>query len=167
MITIADTTLPLFRQHLTNLASWLEKADDLAKAKGFDGVGFVEARLAPDMLPLKSQVRIACDAAKFCVARLAGVEAPKHEDNEVTLADLHGRVGKCLAFIESVKPDQLKGSDDKHLVIPVQGTNHEMTGQAYVMDRVLPNFFFHVTTAYALLRHNGVGIGKADFLRKA
>jgi uncharacterized protein len=167
MISMLDVTLPLFRQNLRNLSTWIEKTEALALANKWDPQGFVEARLAPDMLPFKNQIRIVCDGAKFCVARLAGVEAPKHEDNESTLPELRARIASCLAFLDSITAEQIKGSDDRKIMVPVRGTPTEMTGHAMVMDRALPNFYFHLTTAYALLRHNGVQIGKSDFLHKS
>ena len=122
-------------------------------------------RLFPDMLPLTSQVQIACDTAKGVVARLAGVEIPVHEDTEKTLADLKARIAKAVAFIQTVKPEQVDGSEDKEIVIK-RGDNTELrfTGIQFLLGRALPNFYFHVTTAYDILRHNGVELGKRDYL---
>jgi uncharacterized protein len=125
----------------------------------------VNARLAPDMLPLARQVLIACDAAKNGVARISGVEAPKFEDNEASFPELKARIQKTLDYLASVPAAKLDGTEDKDVTFPVGRENTKtMKAQAYLLTWVLPNFFFHVTTAYAILRHNGVDLGKADYL---
>jgi len=133
-------------------------------AKKFEPAVFLQSRLAPDMLPFTQQIQIACDAAKFCVARLAGVEAPPFADDEKTLADLRQRVMKTIDYVQSVPAAQIIGSDDKEISVPRRAGALLMTGETYLKHFALPNFFFHVTTTYALLRHNGVELGKTDFL---
>jgi hypothetical protein len=123
-----------------------------------------DARLAPDMFPFASQVRIACDFAKGGAARLAGLEPPKHEDNESTLAELKARIAKCLDFVRSLKPEQLAGSEDRDITHVLRTFTLNMKGLPYLTSFVLPNFYFHVTAAYAILRHNGVELGKRDFV---
>jgi hypothetical protein len=123
------------------------------------------ARLAPDMLPLARQILIACDAPKLGIARISGIEAPKFEDNEVTFADLKARIQKTLDYLESVPAKAIDGTEDKEITFPVgREKTLTMKAQAYLTTWVLPNFFFHVTTAYAILRHNGVDLGKSDYL---
>ncbi len=122
------------------------------------------ARLAPDMLPLASQVRIACDSAKFCASRLGGSDAPKFADDEKTLAELKERVRRTVVYLQSVPPESIDGSEDRDITVPRRGEPMVMKGEAYLKHFALPNFFFHITTAYALLRHNGVELGKADYL---
>ena len=125
---------------------------------------YLNTRLAPDMLPFQNQIWIGCDAAKFAVARLAGIDAPKFDDSAKNLADLRERIRQTAEFIRSVPADQLDGTDDKEVTIPRRTGTMTMKGEAYLKNFVLPNFFFHMTTAYALLRHNGVELGKMDFL---
>ena len=144
--------------------SWLDKAEAHAQAKKFDPSVYLAARLAPDMLPFTKQIQIACDAVKFGVARLGGVEAPKFDDTEASLADLRERIRKTLEFIRSVPADAIDGSEAKDITVPRRDGNITMKGEAYLKNYVLPNFFFHLTTAYALLRHNGVELGKGDYL---
>jgi hypothetical protein len=163
-ISMYDFTVRSFTRMLTNLSAFIDKAEAYAEAKKFDGKVLVEARLAPDMLPFASQVRIACDFAKGCCARLAGIEPPKHEDNETTLAELRARIAKCLDFVRSVKPEQLTGSENRDITHALRTFTLNMKGLPYVTSFVLPNFYFHVTTAYAILRHNGVQLGKRDFV---
>jgi hypothetical protein len=163
-ITMYSASVPVFVRMLGNLSGWIDKAEAHAAAKKFDPVVLVSARLAPDMLTLKSQVQIACDAAKFCVARLSGTEAPKFDDNEATLADLRTRVKATIAFLESVPAAKIDGTDDKDITVPRRDAPIIMKGEAYLERFALPTFFFHVTTMYALLRHNGVEIGKRDYL---
>ena len=164
-ISMSSASVPIFVTMLRNLSKFLGKARAHAEAKKFDPNVLVTARLAPDMLPFKSQVQIACDSAKFCVARLSGVDAPRFEDNEASLPELEERIAKTLAYLESVPREKLDGTEEKQVSVPRRG--HEpmqYTGEQYLKHFALPNFFFHVTTAYALLRHNGVDLGKADFL---
>jgi uncharacterized protein len=125
----------------------------------------VGVRLAPDMLPFAAQIRIACDAAKLAVARIGGIEAPKFEDNETTFAELRARVAKTLEWLATVPADKLDGREEIDITFPVgRDKTRTLKGEAYLKHWALPNFFFHVTTAYALLRHNGVDLGKQDYL---
>ncbi|HSC05354.1 MAG TPA: DUF1993 domain-containing protein [Steroidobacteraceae bacterium] len=163
-ISMHDLSVKPFSRWLTNLSVFIDKAAAHAEAKKFDGKVLVEARLAPDMLPFASQVRIACDFAKGCCARLAGVEPPKHEDNETTLEELKGRIAKCLDFVRSVKPEQLAASEDRDITHALRTFTLNMKGLPYLTTFALPNFYFHVTTAYDILRHNGVELGKRDFM---
>jgi hypothetical protein len=161
-------SVPVFQHMLGNLIHILEKAEANAEARKFDPSVLTTARLAPDMLPLARQVLIACDGPKLGVARISGVEAPKFEDNEVTFADLKGRIQKTMDYLASVPAKALDGTEDKDITFPVgREKTRTLKAQAYLLTWVLPNFFFHVTTAYAILRHNGVDLGKADYLSGA
>ena len=168
-ISMSSASLPVFTTMLRNLNHCLSKAEASAAARKFDVNVLVQARLAPDMLPLASQIRIACDAAKLGAARLGGLDAPKFADDETTFAQLQERIAKTLDFLASVPPTAIDGSEDKAITFPVgrDGTTRTMPGEAYLKHWVLPNVFFHVTTAYALLRHNGVDLGKVDYLMGA
>lgn len=158
-------SVPVFQHMLRNLSHVLEKGEANAQARKFEPSVLAAARLAPDMLPLTRQVLIACDAAKNGVARIAGVEAPRFEDNEASFAELKARIQKTLAFLETVPAAKLDGTEDKEITFPVgRDSTKTMKAQAYLTTWVLPNFFFHVTTAYAILRHNGVDLGKTDYL---
>ena len=163
-ISMHSASVPLFVRMLGNVLGWLDKAEAHAAAKKFDASVYLGARLAPDMLPLTKQVQIASDAAKFCVARLAGVEAPKFDDTETTLAELRERVRKTIDYVQSVPAAQIDGSEDKDVTVPRRDGPVIVKGEPYLTQFALPNFFFHITTTYALLRHNGVDLGKADFL---
>jgi hypothetical protein len=163
-LTMHSASVPIFVRMLGNVASWLDKAEAHASARKFEPSVYLTARLAPDMLPLPMQVQIACDAAKFCVARLAGVEAPAFADDEKSLGDLRQRVQKTIDYVQSVPAAQVDGSDAKEISVPRRTGPVTMSGEAYLKHFALPNFFFHVTTTYALLRHNGVELGKMDFL---
>ncbi len=166
-ISMHSASVPIFVRMLGNLTSWLDKAEAHAKARSFESTVFLTARLAPDMLPLTAQIQIACDAAKFCVARLAGVEGPKFDDNETSLDDLKKRVARTIDYVQSVPAAKIDGSDARMISVPRRSGAVEMAGETYLKQFVLPNFFFHVTTTYALLRHNGVELGKNDFLGAA
>ena len=163
-MTMHSASVPVFVRMFANATQWLDKAEVFARAKKFEPEILLAARLAPDMLPLAKQIQIACDAAKFCVARLAGVESPKFEDNETTLEDLRARIRKTSDYVQSVPAAQIVGSDDRDIAVPRRDGSIIMKGEAYLKHFVLPNFFFHMTTTYALLRHNGVELGKIDFL---
>jgi hypothetical protein len=163
-ITMSSASVPILARMLANMNAWFDKAEAHAAAKKFDPAVYLNARLAPDMLPFTKQVQIACDTAKFCVARLAGVESPKFDDNETTLGELRERINATIAFMTSVTAAQIDGSEDKDITIPRRDGSVVMKGEAYLKHYALPNLFFHVTTAYALLRHNGVELGKADYL---
>jgi uncharacterized protein len=158
-------SVPVFQHMLRNLVHILDKGEAYATERKFDPSALTTYRLAPDMLPFTRQILIACDAAKLGVARISGLEAPKFEDTEATFADLKGRVQKTLDFLASVQPGALDGTEDKDITFPVgREKTRTMKAQAYLTTWALPNFFFHVTTAYAILRHNGVDLGKADYL---
>jgi len=165
-ISMSSASLPIFTTVLSNLNHFIDKALANAAVRKFDPQVLMQARLSPDMLPFASQVRVACDAAKLGAARLAGVEAPKFDDTESTLVELQERIAKTVAFLASVPNERLDGSEDKDITFPVgrDGSTRTMKGEAYLKHWVLPNVFFHATTAYALLRHNGVDLGKTDFL---
>lgn len=164
-ITMYSASVPVFVRMLGNLSTWLDKAAAHAEARKFDPQVLVNARLYPDMLPLSAQVQIACDSAKGCVARLAGVEIPRHEDNEKTLGELKARIDKTLDFVKSVPAAQIDGSEA--CVISIPRRNKEpllLPGEVFLRHYALANLYFHVTTAYAILRHNGVEVGKGDYL---
>ena len=163
-ISMHSASAPIYVRMLGNLGRWLDKAEAHAAAKKFDGAVLLAARLAPDMLPLVKQVQIASDAARLSLARLAGIEAPKVEDNEATLADLRERVRSTIAFVEAIPAAQVDGSETREVVVPRRDTPLVFEGETYLKHYALPNFFFHVSMTYALLRHNGVELGKADYL---
>ena len=167
-ISMHSASVPVFQRQLGAVLAWLDKAEAHAAARKFDTANYLQLRLAPDMLPFVAQIRIASDAAKGCVARLAGQEPPKFEDNEASLADLRERVNKTLAYVESVPAAAFDGSDSRTITIPMRNRDPlQFTGEVFLRHWALPNFFFHVTTAYALLRHAGVELGKGDFLAAA
>jgi hypothetical protein len=161
-----QASVPVFARALGNLRAILEKGEAHAAAKNFKPEVLLNDRLAPDMLPLTRQIQIATDGVKGCSARLAGIEVPKYEDNEASFADLYARLDKTIAFINSIKPEQIDGSEGKDISLPSPRGTMEFKGQPYLLFFVLPNMYFHCTTAYAILRHNGVEIGKMDFLGK-
>lgn len=164
-ISMYAASVPVFKQMLGSLSAVLTKAEAHAAEKKIDPDAFVKARLFPDMLPLYRQVEIACDFAKGVSARLAGVEVPVYPDGEAGFAHAQARIAITLAFIDGLTPAQIDGSEERPVVIQ-PGTPRERTfaGQAYLLGYGLPQFFFHITTAYALLRHNGVAIGKKDYM---
>ncbi len=163
-ISMHSASVPIFVRMLGNLSTCLDKAAAHASEKKFEPAVYLSSRLAPDMLPLSAQIQIACDTVKFCVARLAGVEGPKFDDNEASLDDLKQRIAKTIDYAKSVPAAQIDGSDARAISVPRRAGAIIMTGEAYLKYFALPNFFFHVTTTYALLRHNGVALGKMDFL---
>ena len=163
-ITMHSASVPVFLRMFDNMNAWLDKAEAHAQAKKFDTANYLSARLAPDMLPFVRQIQMASDAAKFAIARLAGVEAPKFEDNETNFAELRERIAKTVAFIKTVSAEQIDGTEDKDIALPRRDGTLVLKGEPYLKHFVLPNFYFHMTTAYALLRHNGVDLGKMDFL---
>ncbi|MES2975233.1 MAG: DUF1993 domain-containing protein [Pseudomonadota bacterium] len=167
-ISMSSASLPILKLMLANLSHFLDKAQAHADAKKFDPVVLLQARLAPDMLPFTRQVLIACDAAKNGVARLSGVEAPKFDDTEASIPELKARIQKTLDYLATVPSDKLDGTEDKDITFPVgRDATRTLKGETYLKHNMLPNFFFHVTTAYALLRHNGVDLGKSDYLMGA
>ena len=163
-ISMYQASVPRLANILKNLSAILDKAQAHAEAKKIDPLVLSNARLYPDMLPMKRQVYIACDSAKNVVARLAGVEPPKHDDVEETFAELKARIAKALAFIQTFKPEQIDGSEEKAIRIKAGQRELDYTGMQYLLGHALPNFYFHVVTAYDILRHNGVEIGKRDYL---
>ena len=164
-MSMYTASVPVFQHMLRNLSHILDKGEANAQARKFDSAVLAVSRLAPDMLPFTRQILIACDAAKNGVARISGVEAPKFDDNEATFAELKARIQKTLDYLASVPAGSLDGTEDREITFPVgREATRTMTAQAYLTTWVLPNFFFHVTTAYAMLRHNGVDLGKADYL---
>jgi len=163
-VSMYDVSIPIFALSLNNLAAILDKASGHAEVKKVEPNVLPATRLIADMLPLSAQVQIGCDTAKGAAARLAGLEAPKHEDTEATIEELKARVAKTLVFLKSIKPEQLAGAETREIVLQFPQATMKFTGLNYLTNFVLPNFFFHVTMAYALLRKNGVDLGKRDFL---
>lgn len=163
-LTMYQASVPAFIRGLTNLRAILRKAQDHAEAKKIDPAVLLASRLYPDMHPLVRQVQIAVDAAKFCVARLAGQEPPKFEDVEKTFEELDARVAKTIAYIKEVDAAKLDGSDSRTVTLNLPSGALEFEGLDYLFNFGLPNFYFHLTTAYGILRHNGVEIGKFDYL---
>jgi hypothetical protein len=165
-LTLYQVSIPVLTRGLRNLAHLLEKAAAHAEAKKIDPAVFSSARLAPDMHPLSRQIQMATDTAKGCAARLAGIAVPSYADTEKTFPELQARLAKTLAFLQSVDATQIDGNEGRDVVLNLRGGERHFDGQSYLLSFVLPNFYFHVTTAYAILRHNGVEIGKADYLGK-
>ena len=165
-ISMYEASVPVFARALNNLAAILEKAAAQGETRKWDPAALINFRLYPDMLPLARQIQIATDSAKGGVARLAGAEPPKYEDNETTFADLIARLRKTVSFLESFKPAQLDGTEDKTVSWKTQTATRTMQGMPYLLNHVTPNVYFHVTTTYAILRHCGIEVGKQDFLGK-
>ncbi|MDD5272620.1 MAG: DUF1993 domain-containing protein [Methylovulum sp.] len=163
-ITLYQASIPVFIRMLGNLSAILDKAVAHAQAQQLDPSVLVNARLAPDMYPLSRQIQIATDMAKGCAARLAGLDVPAYEDNEANFAQLQERIAKTVAFLQTVSADQVDGQEDKAITVRTPSRELHFVGLPYLLDFVLPNFYFHVTTAYAILRHNGVALGKPDFV---
>jgi len=163
-IDMYQASIPVFLKMLGNLSAILEKGDAYAKANNIDQLVFINYRLAPDMYPLSKQVQIATDMAKGCGARLAGLEVPSYEDNESTFADLQARIAKTIAFVQSLCPEQINNREDRHITFKIRGIDRNFIGLPYLLNFVLPNLYFHITTTYAILRHNGVELGKLDYL---
>ncbi|WP_246211998.1 DUF1993 domain-containing protein [Usitatibacter palustris] len=162
-----QATIPTFIRALSSLADVLEKAAAHAEAKKIDPAVFINSRLAPDMFPLVRQVQIASDAAKGGAARLAQAEPPAFEDNETTFPQLIERARKTVAYLETLKPEQIDGSEERTVTWKTRTSEKSMKGQPYLLHHVIPNVYFHVTAAYLILRHNGVELGKQDFLGKS
>ena len=163
-ISMYDAAVKPGVRMMTNLAAVLETAGRYAESKKIDPAVLVDARLAPDMFPLARQVQIATDHAKGAAARLSGRDVPKYEDNETTFAALRERIAKTTGFVGSVTAAEVDGSEAKEITLTVGGRPMTFDGQRYLLYFALPNFFFHVTTAYDILRHNGVELGKRDFM---
>ena len=165
-ISMYQASVPVFIRALDNLAANLEKAEAHAAARKIEPGVLPASRLFPDMFPLTKQVQIASDIAKFGAARLAQLQAPSYEDNEATIADLVARCRKTIAYLQTIKPEQVDGSEGRTVTWQTRTASKSMHGMPYLLTHVLPNVYFHCTTAYNLLRHNGVEIGKQDFLGK-
>jgi uncharacterized protein len=165
-LSMYQASVPVFVRTLTNLKGILQKAAAHAQAHKIDEAVLVGARLYPDMLPLARQVQIASDFARGTAARLAGGEPPSYEDNEKTFAELTARIDRTLDYLRTKKAAEIDGSESREIVRPVRGEPHKFTGTDFLLQYVMPNFFFHTTTAYAILRHNGIEIGKGDYIGK-
>lgn len=163
-LSMYDASIPVFIRQLTNLSDILKKGEASAEERKIDPSVLVNARLAPDMLPLARQIQIASDAVKGCAGRLSGVEIPKFEDTEATFAELQARIANTISFLKTITPAQVEGTEDKTINLTIAKRDFQFSGRDYLFSFVLPNLFFHTTTAYAILRHNGVALGKADYL---
>ncbi len=163
-ISMYQAAVPAFNQTLTALSAILDKAAAHATARKIDPTVFLTARLAPDMFAFTRQVQIACDFAKNTMARLSGAEPPKFPDDEASFDALKARIAKTLDYVNGYKAAQIDGSEDRDITFPVGGQPMTFKGQAYLVHFALPNFYFHATAAYAILRHNGVELGKRDFM---
>jgi len=167
-MSMSSASLPVFKSTLANLSHILDRGQAHAEARKIDPNALLQFRLAPDMLPFTRQIQIACDAAKNGVARISGVEAPKFEDNETTFDELKARIQKTVDYLSSVPAERMDGTEDKEITIPVgKDKTRTFKCEAYLKHWALANFFFHVSMAYAILRHNGVELGKADYLAGA
>ena len=164
-ISMHSASAPIFLRTFNGMLVWLDKAQAHAEARKFDANNYLALRLAPDMLPFTRQIQITTDGVKACMARLAGQEVPKWEDNEASLDDLRARIRKTIAFVAGYAPVQIDGSEAREIVLPMRtGDPKRFDGQSFLKHYALPNFFFHATIAYALLRAGGVDLGKRDFL---
>ena len=163
-ISMYQASVPVFLKMLGNLRSFIVKGETYAQEHSIEPAALLNARLFPNMLPLIKQVQIASDSSKGCVARLAGVDVPKFEDNETSFDDVKARIDKTMDFLKTFRPEQIDGTEERDIAIPVAKEVMHFTGQQYLLNFAMPNFYFHVTTTYALLRHNGVALGKRDFL---
>ena len=164
-ISLYAASVPVFKQMLSSTGLVLAKADAHATAKTIDANALLQARLFPDMFPLTKQVQIACEFARGVVARLAGVDVPVYDGNEQTFADLQALIARTVAFLDGFTAAQIDGQESREIVLrPGTPKEKKFNGQAYLLNYALPQFFFHVTTTYAILRHNGVEVGKRDFM---
>jgi hypothetical protein len=163
-LSMYQASIPFFIRMLGSLSKILEKAAAHAEGKKIDPSIFIQARLAPDMYPLARQIQIATDGVKGCAARLAGIEVPSFPDTEATFPELQARIAKTVAFLQSVSAAQIDGSEERTVTLKVRGKELSFQGVPYLFGFVIPNFYFHVTATYAILRHNGVEIGKMDYL---
>lgn len=163
-LSMYQASVPVFRQMLSALSDVLDKAEKHAAQHKFDQAALLGFRFYPNMWPLTRQVQVACDFAKGTSARLAGVEVPAFEDTETTFAELRTRIGRTLSFLDKLKPAQIDGSEERTVTIRMGGREVSFKGQPYLLHFALPNFFFHCTTAYDMLRHNGVELAKRDFI---
>ncbi|HRN85391.1 MAG TPA: DUF1993 domain-containing protein [Hyphomicrobium sp.] len=165
-ITMYEIAVPSFRKHLEALDAILDKAVAYADAKGIEPETLLTARLYPDMYTFKKQVTSACDFAKLSVARLADLTAPVHEDTETTFAELKTRIAETLAVLDQAQPEPMEAAADQPFTIKAGPRELHFTGREYLLHFALPNFYFHCATAYGILRHNGLDIGKRDFMRR-
>jgi hypothetical protein len=163
-LSMYQATVPVFIRMLTNLSAILKKADHYTESNNIDPSALITARLAPDMFPFVQQIQIATDAAKGCAARLAQIDLPSFPDTETTFAELHERLNKTISFLKAVTASQVEGSEDRTVSLKIGGKEMTFKGQDYALHFALPNFYFHVSMAYALLRHNGLELGKKDYL---
>lgn len=163
-ISMYNASIPAFIKMLNNLNAILDKASAWAQTKKIDETYLMTARIAPDMLPFTKQIQIATDNVKGCAARLAGVDIPKYEDNETNFAELKARIIKTIAFLETFTPEQINGSEEKHIELKFGPNSFSFKGLDYLLNFVNANMYFHITMAYAVLRHHGLEIGKKDFL---
>ena len=163
-LSMYQASVPVFLRMLSNLTIVLDKTMAHVAARKLEPAALLGARLYPDMFPLIRQVQLAADFAKNSAARLAGVELPKFADTETSFEELKERIAKTTEFLKTLKPAQIDGTEEKEITFPVAGQPTTFKGQQYLFNSALPNFFFHLTTAYAILRHNGVELGKRDFL---
>lgn len=166
-ISMYNSSVPVFIHNLNNLSTILQIAAQHCEAKKIDPSVLINARLFPDMLPLVRQVQITSDAAKASVSRLAEIEIPSFEDNEISFADLQERIAKTVKFLQTIKPEQIDGKEELKISYFQHGKDRNFVGLPYLLNWALPNIYFHITTAYAILRHNGVEIGKKDYLGNA
>jgi len=164
MLSMHDIAITPLKRTLNNLAGILQKGEAYADSKKVAHQVLLDARLFVDMYPLTRQIQIATDMSKGAGARLAGIEVPKYEDNEITFADLYARIAKTIAFMDTVEPTQLEGSESHEVTITIRKVDLKFMGKDYLLKWVSPNVYFHITTAYNILRHNGVELGKPDFL---
>ncbi|WP_349431647.1 DUF1993 domain-containing protein [Methylomarinum sp. Ch1-1] len=163
-ISMYQASIPHFIRMLGNLSSIIDKASSYAEAEGIDEAVLLDARLAPDMYPLSQQIQIAADMAKTCAARLAGINAPQYEFNEITFDDFKKRISKTTDFLRGIDSELINHSHDRLITFKLADKEVVYTGRDYLLANILPHFYFHVTTAYAILRHQGVELGKKDYL---
>lgn len=163
-ISMYKSSIPVCIRMLENLSTILKKAEQYASDKKIDPSVLINARLAPDMFPLSRQIQIATDITKGGAARLAGLEVPAYEDKESTFAELQDRIAKTIAYVKGIKSEQIDGSEERKITLKVGGNEMHFLGLPYLLNFVMPNVYFHITTAYAILRHNGLNVGKMDYL---
>ncbi len=163
-LSMYQASIPVFVRALGNLSHLLDKGAAHAEARKIDPSVLIGARLAPDMFPLSRQVQIATDSVKGCAARLAGIDIPSYADTESTFPELQARIAKTVAFLDGIAAERIDGSETRAVALKIRGRDTSFQGRDYLLTYVYPTFFFHVTTAYAILRHNGVEIGKMDYL---
>lgn len=163
-ISMYQSSIPVFIHNLKNLSNILKKGEEFAKMKKIDENVLINSRLACDMFALARQVQIACDAAKAGAARLAEIEMPSFEDNEKTFLELQTRIEKTINFLQTIAPQQIDGKEDLKISYVQRGKENNFIGQPYLLNYALPNLYFHITAAYLILRHNGVEVGKRDYL---